>query len=1737
MAKRTAAAESNTPLEQLDALHKIFLDRFNRNSVPMGEQLTSVLGLLQEMFGDINKQLEDDDKKLAELEALLKKAEEILKRLEGINLDELDPEKIKQRVLTALAAWQAEVKAELDALRGEDQKQNARLDKLESELAALQQKVESIDFANLDPEKIKQKVLDALANWRNEVGNALLTIQTELRALADKINVLEQGLAALTEKVNGIDVDPEKIKQRVLDALAGWQKQLSSSLEKIEASLSTLAARVATLESWRPTVDTRLDDHGKHLTKHDGDIAKLAADLKALGDEVDRIIAKGGADPEDIKNRVLAALEAWKNDISDKITALTERMTKGEAGIQQHEKWILELQKQVADILKNPGGGIVDPEDIKNRVLAALAEWKKKVADEVTALKNRLTEDEKTIQVQGNAISDLIQKVEGILKKIPELETVRGELLLSLQFVKTQLEERLGKLEQELAAQVKRLDARISAIETTGIDPDDVRKIIEEEFKEWKLEIEAKFASKTDLTALQTALNDLINRVDALKTDGLNAEQVKALLHAELDVWRKATDLAIANLVARVGKIEGDLAAFDSRLGGAELAIEKLKNNLAGLQKLVEEKLKSGANPEEVKELVLSELAKLRDEVNDRLHSAEKRIMLLKSNLEQLREALEKLAANTPSAEAIRTQILLLLAKWQADLERNFADLKGDVKKDLKDLRYGLDELEKRVNEIVLTGGTPADVEERIRKAIEAWEAKLVRELDAIRRRNEEDRIGILTLRDLLATLQERVRILEVQDFGKAIKDLGDKLVKIGKEAKDAKEKAEDLSEDLEKLTKQGGLLDVLQKHLNILSQHSKNWVNKEDVQTLIEEALKDIEACKKDLCEQIKALETKQLEQENAIRDLTEADEKLRDDFEKKTEELEERIGQVGVLMAEADDELEGKIKDAEKDAKEYARDRDQDLENKLDRRLDKAERRIEKAEERLEDDDERDEAQRLRIEDLQRQIDEWQPDPSGDAADRLARRCLEGRGIICGFDVWHSWKFTLYIGPGAGVTSDGHIAKWNELEHFTHYQALENASEYPFFVRNKDKNDKKETWKVWRLLAEKEDETQDGVYPLSPQQRTKLATPFIHDKVVLALLNPESHPDPDKVTFVLMSRHDAIAALNRKDKLQRRIAQHPDTDFLFEEDFSPLDETPYEDDIFHALRPELGLREIPLPRFGLHLQDGCSADELDQTDFPNPLTLAQLFSKYSVITGEVFEKVDREMRRVVKLYHRLLFPQFGEDYFSDALDRLDEKWTEYKNFCEKHAKKPNDPLDARHFIQYFYDWARDLINAYHELRSELLQLMVACCISDANEHPRHLLLGLAMREEHNGLASPLRHEFAQPPIYNGNAARLETSRLYLRRWLLLVKGFLLPIHDDPKTNPVCCCDEGEDYPSLPDYEQIKITPGRSYFHPLSRQSIPFYYLVTLGTQSVHRFWDYRRAKTLTENQHLCYHANDMEESYSHLQQVIRPLRFTLDPYDFYRVEGHIGKAGKAGEVKDKILKIARKYNLDFDVLEMEAKDAIESYPPGSAAKKIEFNTFIAKIQGAEHLAGVPKGGTFILVTEGGKVVGDFCVPYRCCEKTAPVTTPPEDCKPIIEKMVESAVNEFESRTSDFSIKIEAIKQKRVAARKEVLERYQNRLPNDIASRLEALDNSEKKFLEELMQAVEKDRDAIEQLQQVPKKLEKEPDCNTAKKITADLIEDARSDVDTKLANLESTYNHLIKATLDLKNPGGRVG
>lgn len=58
----------------------------------------------------------------------------------------------------------------------------------------------------------------------------------------------------------------------------------------------------------------------------------------------------------------------------------------------------------------------------------------------------------------------------------------------------------------------------------------------------------------------------------------------------------------------------------------------------------------------------------------------------------------------------------------------------------------------------------------------------------------------------------------------------------------------------------------------------------------------------------------------------------------------------------------------------------------------------------------------------------------------------------------------------------------------------------------------------------------------------------------------------------------------------------------------------------------------------------------------------------------------------------------------------------------------------------------------------------------------------------------------------------------------------------------------------------------------------------------------------------------------------------------------------------------------------------------------------FVQLHPGIEHAAGTTKNGTFILVHDGNTVVGDFFLPYRCCERPCQRVDPPsfEECVDI---------------------------------------------------------------------------------------------------------------------------------------------
>ncbi|MGX2040183.1 hypothetical protein ACWJKU_08620 [Methylocaldum sp. MU1018] len=63
---------------------------------------------------------------------------------------------------------------------------------------------------------------------------------------------------------------------------------------------------------------------------------------------------------------------------------------------------------------------------------------------------------------------------------------------------------------------------------------------------------------------------------------------------------------------------------------------------------------------------------------------------------------------------------------------------------------------------------------------------------------------------------------------------------------------------------------------------------------------------------------------------------------------------------------------------------------------------------------------------------------------------------------------------------------------------------------------------------------------------------------------------------------------------------------------------------------------------------------------------------------------------------------------------------------------------------------------------------------------------------------------------------------------------------------------------------------------------------------------------------------------------------------------------------------------------------------------ERLLFGKFITRHPGLEHYAGVVRGGTFVLVYDGNKtVVGDFMLPYYCCDTAEEETDEPVLSKP----------------------------------------------------------------------------------------------------------------------------------------------
>lgn len=192
---------------------------------------------------------------------------------------------------------------------------------------------------------------------------------------------------------------------------------------------------------------------------------------------------------------------------------------------------------------------------------------------------------------------------------------------------------------------------------------------------------------------------------------------------------------------------------------------------------------------------------------------------------------------------------------------------------------------------------------------------------------------------------------------------------------------------------------------------------------------------------------------------------------------------------------------------------------------------------------------------------------------------------------------------------------------------------------------------------------------------------------------------------------------------------------------------------------------------------------------------------------------------------------------------------------------------------IQYYYDFLKDVVDTWNELREVLLGDSSLLC-PPVYAFPRHLLLG--------DLTTPLalRTGLFPSPLVGGQGEKHDHVVFLIRKLDAQIDGFKLPSLQE-----------------IPLKTRVRVTPSRTEADTLEERAIPWYY-----PREIQTVWNNR----LTQR-------GETANIYGYHTSTSDVFGRQIGRYDFFRVEGHFGMevTAAAKAIEDAITA----HNLPFSV------------------------------------------------------------------------------------------------------------------------------------------------------------------------------------------------------------------------------
>ncbi|HEY9046757.1 MAG TPA: hypothetical protein VIN08_12720, partial [Ohtaekwangia sp.] len=247
------------------------------------------------------------------------------------------------------------------------------------------------------------------------------------------------------------------------------------------------------------------------------------------------------------------------------------------------------------------------------------------------------------------------------------------------------------------------------------------------------------------------------------------------------------------------------------------------------------------------------------------------------------------------------------------------------------------------------------------------------------------------------------------------------------------------------------------------------------------------------------------------------------------------------------------------------------------------------------------------------------------------------------------------------------------------------------------------------------------------------------------------------------------------------------------------------------------------------------------------------------------------------------------------------------FDTFNTKFAFLHNGSISGNSLLhfQYYYELFADLALAYKEWRDAAYSLAGMCTPPEAL-FPRHVFLG-TFTGMSDIVKSKYRNYFIPSPILQSCRSSYQEFQSLFQRIVRIIVNVDIP-------TPVVSGGKPVD-------NNIRITPSVLGKYTLGDRAIPYYYKVD-GSQSLLSTWNYLLTARGKEKQNLHYNP-----SYSSDDFVKNPLEYDIEPYNFFRIEGHIGK--KFDSALASIQTLRNNFRLPFDIVALTVDTLVGKINP----------------------------------------------------------------------------------------------------------------------------------------------------------------------------------------------------------------